>query len=94
MTMPTEAMLKAVMNCTFDDDTIQEDQATLELEAHVARLTGKEAGLFVLSGIMGNQLGLRTNLTQPPHGVLCDHRSHIVRYEAGRYVDSRSDPVV
>lgn len=55
----------------------------MELEDLVADLTGKEAGLLVLSGTMGNQIGLRTLLTQPPHSVLCDYRSHIYQYEAG-----------
>ncbi|KAJ8123224.1 hypothetical protein ONZ43_g778 [Nemania bipapillata] len=50
-----------------------------------AALTGKEAGLFVLSGTMGNQIALRSLLTQPPHSVLCDRDSHIVKYEAGGY---------
>lgn len=83
-TLPTPAMLAAVQTCTLQDDLVQEDRTTLELEAHIAKLTGKEAALFILSGIMGNQLGLRTNLTQPPHAVLCDHRSHIMHWEAGR----------
>ncbi|KAL8297128.1 hypothetical protein RB597_006285 [Gaeumannomyces tritici] len=43
----------------------------------------KEAGLFVLSGTMGNQLAMRALLTQPPYSVLCDDRSHIYKYEAG-----------
>ncbi|KAI0139872.1 pyridoxal phosphate-dependent transferase [Xylariaceae sp. FL1272] len=58
----------------------------LDLESHVSALTGKEAGLFVVSGTMGNQVALRAlarRLTQPPHSVLCDRRSHIVKYEAG-----------
>ena len=86
MTTPTAAMLDAIKTCTLRDDVFGEDRSTNDLEAHVAALTGKEAGLFVLSGTMGNQLALRTHLTQPPHGVLCDHRSHIVEYEAGGYV--------
>lgn len=32
---------------------------------------------------MTNQLGLRTLLTQPPHSVLVDARSHIFNYECG-----------
>ncbi|KAI0453695.1 pyridoxal phosphate-dependent transferase [Xylaria acuta] len=83
MTTPTLAMLNAIQTTTLLDDVFQEDPTTTELEAHVAALSGKEAGLFVLSGTMGNQIALRALLTQPPHGVLCDHRSHIVRYEAG-----------
>lgn len=49
----------------------------------MARLTGHEAGMFVLSGTMGNQISLRTHLKQPPHAVLCDARSHIIHWEAG-----------
>ncbi|KAJ3546929.1 hypothetical protein NM208_g1764 [Fusarium decemcellulare] len=83
MTTPTASMLKAIQSCTLGDDVCQEDETTRELEAHVAALTGKEAGLFVLSGIMGNQVALRTHLNQFPQSVLCDSRSHIVQYEAG-----------
>lgn len=83
MTTPTASMLAAIQSCTLLDDVVQEDTTTTDLESHCAALTGKEAGLFVLSGTMGNQLALRSLLTQPPHGVLCDYRSHIVQYEAG-----------
>ncbi|KAG5979656.1 hypothetical protein E4U55_004910 [Claviceps digitariae] len=83
VTTPTPSMLAALQTCTLLDDVFQEDKTTMELEAHVAALAGKEAGLFVLSGTMGNQLALRSLLTQPPHAVLCDHRAHIIHYEAG-----------
>ncbi|KAK3394440.1 pyridoxal phosphate-dependent transferase [Podospora didyma] len=83
MTTPTASMLAAIQACTLLDDVCNEDPTTIDLEAHCAALTGKEAGLFVLSGTMGNQLALRSLLVQPPYGVLCDHRSHIVKYEAG-----------
>jgi len=86
MTTPTANMLVAIQNCSLLDDVMNEDPTTQDLERHCAELTGKEAGLFVLSGTMGNQLALRSLLTQPPHGVLCDYRSHIVKYEAGGYV--------
>ena len=76
-------MLAAIQSCSLRDDVFEEDTTTIELEAHVASLTGKEAALLALSGTMGNQLGIRTLLTQPPHSILCDHRSHIVHYEAG-----------
>ncbi|ROW01714.1 hypothetical protein VSDG_02108 [Cytospora chrysosperma] len=82
-TTPTASMLSAIANCTLLDDVMEEDTTTIELEAHCAALTGKEAGLLVLSGTMGNQVALRSLLTQPPHGVLCDYRSHIVVHEAG-----------
>jgi threonine aldolase len=76
-------MLRAIQVTTLDDDVYYEDRTTIDLENHVAKLTGKEAGLFVLSGTMGNQLALRSLLTQPPHSVLADHRAHIIIHEAG-----------
>ena len=85
MTTPTASMLAAIQTCTLSDDVCQEDETTRQLEAHVAALTGKEAGLFVLSGIMGNQIALRTHLNHFHQSLLCDVRSHIVQYEAGGY---------
>ncbi|TPX07061.1 uncharacterized protein E0L32_011049 [Thyridium curvatum] len=82
-TIPTQSMLAAIQSCTHQDDVYQEDSITSNLESNVAHLVGKEAGLFVLSGTMGNQLSLRSLLTQPPYGVLCDRRSHILNNEAG-----------
>jgi threonine aldolase len=61
------------------DDVYSHEPSTNALEAHIAKLTGKEAGLFVPSGTMGNQIALRTHLKQPPYSVLCDRRSHINR---------------
>ncbi|GAP90322.2 putative threonine aldolase [Rosellinia necatrix] len=83
MTTPTLAMLNAIQSTTLLDDVFEEDATTKELEAHVAALAAKEAGLFVLSGTMGNQIALRSLLNRPPHSVLCDRESHIVKYEAG-----------
>ncbi|CRK41697.1 hypothetical protein BN1708_008528, partial [Verticillium longisporum] len=83
MTTPTPAMLEAIRVGSLFDDVFEEDTTTIDLETHVAALAGKEAGLLVLSGTMGNQLALRSLLTQPPHSVLSDHRSHIIQYEAG-----------
>jgi threonine aldolase len=79
-------MLEAVSSCSLLDDVFQEDPVTNDLEAYVAERTGKEAGLFVLSGTMGNQLALRSLLTQPPYSVLCDYRAHIFTSEAGGLV--------
>jgi threonine aldolase len=76
-------MLRAILETTLRDDVYQEDPTTSALEQHIASLTGHEAGAFVLSGTMANQLALRTHLTQPPHAVLCDTRSHIIHWEAG-----------
>jgi len=64
------------------DDVYGEDPTVVELESRVATLLGHEAALFVPSGTMGNQLGLR--LVCPPGGeVLCDDGAHVVSYELG-----------
>ncbi|KAH6984808.1 pyridoxal phosphate-dependent transferase [Ilyonectria sp. MPI-CAGE-AT-0026] len=83
VTRPTPAMLEAVQSCSLLDDVFQEDTVTNDLEAYVAERAGKEAGLFVLSGTMGNQLAMRSLLTQPPHSVICDYRAHLYTSEAG-----------
>lgn len=83
MTCPTSSMLTAIQNTTLFDDVFMEDPTTTSLESHLADLTSHEAALFVLSGTMGNQLALRSHLTQPPHSVLCDYRAHILVWEAG-----------
>jgi threonine aldolase len=48
----------------------------------MAALTGHEAGAFVLSGTMANQVALQTHLTSPPNGILCDARSHVIYWES------------
>jgi len=83
LTYPTDEMIAYASAASRGDDVYKADQSTIALEAHVARITGKEAGLFCASGTMTNQLGLRTHLVQPPHSVLCDARSHVHRNEAG-----------
>ncbi|KAK5056706.1 hypothetical protein LTR84_012238 [Exophiala bonariae] len=83
MTTPTASMLEAISNTTLFDDVFAEDTTTNDLESHIASLTGHEAALLVISGTMGNQIALRSHLTQPPHSVLADIRGHIVNYEAG-----------
>lgn len=74
------------MNATFGDDIYDADvgePSVVALEQRLVELTGMEAGLWVMSGTMGNQICLRTHLTQPPHTVLLDHRAHIYRAESG-----------
>lgn len=83
MTRPTARMLEAIAATTLQDDVFSEDPVTNNLEAFVANLTGKEGALLVMSGTMGNQVALRTQLLAPPHAVLCDHRAHILEWEAG-----------
>lgn len=79
--VPTPEMYVYAAKASVGDDVYHEP-CTKALEAHIAKITGKEAGMFVPSGTMSNQIALRTHLQQPPYSVLCDHRSHIVRYSS------------
>ncbi|KAH8674622.1 pyridoxal phosphate-dependent transferase [Tricladium varicosporioides] len=83
VTTPTPSMLQAIANTTLLDDVFKEDPTTNDLESYMATRTEHEAGLFVLSGTMGNQLAMRSHLMQPPHSVLCDYRAHVLEWEAG-----------
>jgi threonine aldolase len=82
MQVPTKEMYTYAALTSLGDD-VYEEPSTLSLEAHVAKITGKEAGIFLPSGTMSNQIALRTWLMQPPYSVLCDVRAHINKYEAG-----------
>jgi threonine aldolase len=83
VTTPTTAMLNAIASTTLLDDVFAEDPTTNNLESFLAELAGKEAGLLVLSGTMGNQVSHRTHTAVPPTGILCDRRSHVFQYEVG-----------
>ncbi|KIJ68726.1 hypothetical protein HYDPIDRAFT_24979 [Hydnomerulius pinastri MD-312] len=82
ITVPTKEMYEYAMKTSLGDDVYAEP-STSALEAHIAKLAGKEAALFVTSGTMGNQLAIRTHLHQPPFSVVSDVRAHVNKYEAG-----------
>jgi threonine aldolase len=75
-TAPTKEMYLYAAKASMGDDVYHEP-STKALEAHLAKITGKEAALFLPSGTMSNQIALRTHLVQPPYSVLLDHRAHI-----------------
>ncbi|KAM0334542.1 hypothetical protein ACHAQA_001572 [Verticillium albo-atrum] len=85
VTVPTEAMLDAILNASVNDDIYdaEGDPSVRALEARIMELTGFEAALWAVSGTQGNQICLRTHLTQPPHSVLLDHRAHVHCWESG-----------
>ena len=82
VTRPTAAMRRAIAEAEVGDDVFGDDPTVIELEARMAKLTGKEAALFVPSGTMGNQLAVHV-LTRPSDEVLLEAQSHIYYYEQG-----------
>ena len=81
VTQPTPAMRRAMATAEVGDDVYGEDPTVVRLEAAVAELLGKEAALFVPSGVMGNQVAIRIH-TRPGDEVVVAERSHIYHYEA------------
>ncbi|TBR24324.1 threonine aldolase [bacterium] len=82
VTWPTPAMRQAMAEAEVGDDVCGEDPTVNRLEEAAARLTGKEAALFVPSGTFANQCALLTHCRSGEE-VLLAERSHIVQHEAG-----------
>jgi threonine aldolase len=82
ITKPSAEMRKAMCEAEVGDDVYKEDPTVNELEHYVAELFGKEAALFVPSGVMGNQICLNV-LTQPSDEIICEKTAHIFQYESG-----------
>jgi threonine aldolase len=82
VTKPTPAMREAMAKAEVGDDVYGEDPTVNRLEAMAAELLGKEAAVFVPTGVMGNQLALRLH-TRPGDEVIVESSSHLIRYEGG-----------
>lgn len=82
VTMPTERMRDAMRNAAVGDDVLGEDPTVQQLETMAANLFGKEAGLFVVSGTMANQVAVMTLCSRGDQIVVHD-RSHIYNLEVG-----------
>ncbi len=81
VTRPTPGMLRALSSSPVGDDVFGDDPTVNRLQDEVARLLGKEAGLFLPSGTMANQIAVKC-LTEPSDEVILDREAHIFRYEA------------
>ncbi len=82
VTRPTAAMRAAMAEAEVGDDVYEDDPTVNALQDQAALLMGKEAGLFVPSGTMGNALALMTH-TRPGDEVLMDSDAHSMLYELG-----------
>ena len=80
VTRPTPEMKRAMMEAPLGDDVYGEDPTVNRLQQEMAALFGKEAGLFVPTGVMSNQLAIKA-WTQPGDEVVVEKESHIFNYE-------------
>ena len=82
VTLPSPGMRRAMAAAPVGDDQYGEDPSVNQLQARVAELLGKEAALFVPSGTMANQIGLKI-LTRPGDDLVVGEEAHIVWHESG-----------
>lgn len=82
VTKPTPAMREAMAQAEVGDDVYGEDPTINRLEAMSAELLGKEAGLFVSSGTMGNLAAVMSHC-QRGDEVILGNKSHTFYFEAG-----------
>ena len=82
VTQPTQAMRDAMASAVVGDDGSGEDPTITELEARYAKIVGKEAAVFVPSGVMANQIAIRVN-TRPGDVIIAGRDQHVVSFELG-----------
>lgn len=82
VTQPTPAMREAMAKAKVGDDVYGEDPTVNQLQELSAQMMGKEAGLFVPSGTMGNLAAILAHCQRGDEVILGD-QAHTFYYEAG-----------
>ena len=84
VTKPTPAMRRAMAEAEVGDDVFGEDPTVNRLQERVAEMLGKEAAVYVPSGSMSNQIGVRLHCA-PGDEFICEAGCHIYNYEQGAF---------
>lgn len=84
VTKPSPEMRLAIANAEVGDDVIDIDPTCQRLERMTAEILGKEAALFMPSGSMTNQVGVRIHC-KPGDEFICEVGCHIYNYEQGAF---------
>jgi threonine aldolase len=82
-TRPTAAMREAIASAVVGDEQKGWDPTVIELQERVADLLGHEAGLFLPSGTMCNQIAIRLHCGRAGDEIVLDSMAHPVVAEAG-----------
>ncbi len=80
VTKPSAAMRRAMAEAEVGDDVYMEDPTVNRLQARAAEVFGREAGLFVPSGSMGNLICIMAQ-TERGQEAICEAAGHIYNYE-------------
>ncbi len=82
VTRPTPAMREAMARAEVGDDVYGEDPTVNRLQEMAAAMLGKEAGLFVASGTMGNLAAILAHCGRGDEAIL-GNKAHTFLFEAG-----------
>ena len=77
VTQPSDAMRKAMAEAEVGDDWYGDDPTVNRLQDRAAEITGKEAALYLPTGTMANQIGLRSLVHGSGHLVVCEAQAHV-----------------
>jgi threonine aldolase len=80
VTKPSPAMRRAMAEAEVGDDVYIEDPTVNRLQARAAEIFGREAGLFVPSGSMGNLVCIMAQAMRGQE-VICEAAGHVYNYE-------------
>ena len=86
VTKPTEAMRRAMAEAEVGDDVFGDDPTVNALEERAAELLGKEAGLFVASGTMGNLVAQMAHLSRGQETIAGREHHMVIDEAAGHAV--------
>jgi threonine aldolase len=81
-TRPSDGMRRAMAEAEVGDEQLGRDPTVNALQERVAELLGHEAALFLPSGTMCNQIGIRLH-TQPGDELILERHSHPIIAESG-----------
>lgn len=81
-TLPTPAMRRAMADAEVGDDQYGEDPTVNRLERRSAEIVGKEAAVYVASGMLGNLCGVLSQTERGDEVILGD-LAHIYQNEMG-----------
>lgn len=84
VTRPSPAMRRAMAEAEVGDDVIERDPTCERLQRLTADLLGMEDAIFMPSGTMTNQIGLRIHC-KPGDEFLCEAGCHVYNYEQGAF---------
>ena len=82
-TRPTSGMRRAIAEAEVGDEQRRQDPTVSLLQARVAELLGQEAGLFLPSGTMCNEIAMRLHVGPAGDEVILDRTAHPIIAEAG-----------